>query len=120
MHRKLVVLSAALLAALQPMNNAKASGLCTVQRCTELGICYINSIASRCAYESHGSSLGALVFPHGTFYLEKNTPSRKWSVVYGKKQEFTTLGFNRIAGNWNILRLDDGVIVKYPLLPFQR
>jgi hypothetical protein len=104
---------------------AEARPICTVERCTELGQCYINGRPSRCAYESHGASSGALVVPHGKFFIERNLDGRKWGsakwqVIYGKKQEFRTLGTNKRQGGWNILKLDDGVTVKYPLLPFEK
>lgn len=103
---------------------AEAQPLCTVDRCTELGTCYINDNASRCAYESHGASSGALVFPHGTFFIERNSRNgvwgNKWSIIYGKRQEFKTKGANKLIGNWNYLSLDDGVKIRYPILPYQR
>jgi hypothetical protein len=102
---------------------SKAQGVCTVERCTELGTCYINNKPSRCAYESHGASSGALVFPHGAFYLEmnlRNVPwGSNWSVIYGKRREFRTQGTNKLIGNWNYLSLDDGVRVRYPKLTVQ-
>jgi len=115
--------TASLLVSVAP---AQAQGVCQGRyRCYELGICYINNKSSRCAYQSAGASSGIIRFKHIRFDIdscpEQHQPggytghcSEKWEVRYGKNGEYRTMGINKIVGNWNILKLDNGVVVKYP------
>jgi len=105
---------------------ARAQGVCEGRyRCSELGTCYINNKPSRCAYQSAGASSGIIRFKHIRFDIERcpegNQPggytghcSEKWEVSYGKDGEYRTKGINKIVNNWNILKLDNGVVVRFP------
>ena len=93
---------------------AAIAQLCTpMTRCTDYSKCYINNVAQPCAYGSGGAAYGGIIFKHGTFDLEWISESRA-NVTYGKRGEFKAKARISIENGYRVLRLSDGVIVRYP------
>jgi len=82
-------------------------------RCTDFSRCYINKVAQPCAYGSGGAAHGGIIFKHGTFEIEWLSESRA-KVTYGKRREFKANARISIENGFRVLRLSDGVVVKYP------
>jgi len=103
-------------AALLALSAAPAfAQICTPQtRCTDYAKCFINGKAQPCAYGSSGASSGGIMFRHGTFYVDWISDTRA-KVTYGKRQEFNATARVSESGGYKILKLSDGVTVKYPI-----
>ena len=94
---------------------AALAQLCTPNtRCTDYSKCYINNVPQPCAYGSGGATLGGIIFRDGTFEIEWLSES-KAKVTYGKRREFKAIAQISVANGYRVLRLSDGVVVKYPV-----
>ena len=82
-------------------------------RCTDYSKCYINNVPQPCAYGSGGAMYGGIIFKHGTFDIEWISQALA-RVAYGKRKEFKALAKVSVENGYRVLRLDDGVVVKYP------
>lgn len=82
-------------------------------RCIDYSKCYINNVAQPCAYGSGGASYGGVIFRHGTFEIEWLSDTRA-NVTYGKRKEFKAVARVSTENGYRVLRLTDGVVVKYP------
>ena len=82
-------------------------------RCTEYSVCFINQVKQPCAYGSGGAIYGGIIFDHGYFSVEWLTDQTA-KVTYGKNQEFKANAQISEENGFRVLRLSDGVTVKYP------
>jgi len=88
--------------------------LCTPNtRCIDYSKCYINNVPQPCAYGSGGAFLGGIIFRHGDFEIEWQSDG-KAKVTYGKRREFKATAIFSVENGYRVLRLSDGVVVKYP------
>ncbi|QFZ91232.2 hypothetical protein [Synechococcus elongatus] len=85
-------------------------------RCTDFKRCYINNVEQPCAYASNGARSGDIVFRHGFFRFSFLDPvaKRRVQVTYGKNREFRTFGTWSTSNGYHVIRLDDGVVVRFP------
>ena len=89
--------------------------LCTPNtRCTDYSKCYINNVAQPCAYGSGGASNGGIIFRHGIFEVEWISDI-KANITYGKRNEFKATAKISVEHGYRVLRLSDGVVVRYPV-----
>lgn len=82
-------------------------------RCVEFVTCFINAVKQPCAYGSGGATFGAVIFDHGYFDVEW-LGDKLARVTYGKRREFRAAAKISREGDYTVLRLSDGVTVKYP------
>jgi len=88
--------------------------LCTPNtRCTDYSKCYINNVAQPCAYGSGGATYGGIKFRHGIFEIEWLSETSA-KVTYGKRQEFNATAKITVENGYRVLRLSDGMVVRYP------
>jgi len=57
--------------------------------------------------------LSGIIFRHGDFEIEWQSDG-KAKVTYGKRREFKATAIFSVENGYRVLRLSDGVIVKYP------
>jgi len=114
MNRLLVLLPQFGILAFLAFPAAALAQLCTPKtRCTDYSKCYINNVPQPCAYGSGGAAYGGIIFRHGIFEIEWLSES-KAKVTYGKRREFKATANISVENGYRVLRLSDGVVVKYP------
>ena len=82
-------------------------------RCTEYKACYINDISQPCAWGRSGVQYTAVIFRHGTFYVEWLSKNNI-QVIYGDKKQYKASATLTLKDGYRVFKLSDGVTFRHP------